>query len=241
MRERPDHAFILAAGKGTRLRPYTDSMPKPLVEVGGRSLIERILDRLKDAGVSRVTVNLHYMADMLEERLSQRTDMEIFFSREDSLLDTGGGIKKALHTLGDKPFYVIAGDSLWTDGPSGSALLRLAENWDDERMDILTFLQPVSAMALTQGVGDFDRADDGRTIRRPDKSGAYMWTNIRINHPRIFENVPDGPFSFLSLMDEAECRGRFYSLIHDGDWHHISTPGDLERVNEAFRREKESA
>ena len=153
---KPDHAFILAAGKGTRLRPYTDSAPKPMVAVGGRTLIDRTLDKLEEAGVTHVTVNLHYMADILEAHLAKRGSPAITLSHEPDLLDTGGGVKKALRTLGEKPFYVIAGDNLWTDGPSGNALLRLAAAWDDARMDILTLMQPLSGMVLTQGLGDYD-------------------------------------------------------------------------------------
>lgn len=238
---KPDHAFILAAGKGTRLRPYTDSCPKPLVKVDGRTLIDRTLDKLEEAGVTKVTVNLHYMAPLLETHLSQRRTPEITFSYEDTLLDTGGGVKNALHTLSDKPFYVIAGDALWTDGPSGNALLRLAEHWDDEKMDILTLMQPLATMSLTDGLGDYNLKKNGHVVRSPDKTGSHMWTNIRINHPRIFDNTPDGAFSFLDLMDRAEKQERFYALEHDGDWHHISTAADLERVNESFETTRKSA
>lgn len=237
----PDTAFILAAGKGTRLRPYTDHVPKPMVEVGGQSLIDRTLDRLEEAGIRHVFVNLHYMADILEAHLRRRSSPQITLSHEPALLDTGGAIKKVLPLLGDKPFYVIAGDALWTDGPSGNALKRLAARWSDEQMDILTLMQPLETMILTQGLGDYDLDEDGRAIRAPAKTGAYMWTNIRINHPRLFENAPDGAFSFLDLMDQSEHAGRFYALPHDGEWHHISTAADLERVNEAFATRKRYA
>lgn len=235
---RPSHAFILAAGMGRRLRPYTDSAPKPMVAVGGRPIIDRTIDKLIEAGVTHVTVNTHYMAETIETHLKKRNDIEIAFSREETLLDTGGGVKKALPSMGGAPFYVIAGDAVWTDGPSGSALLRLADAWNAAKMDILTLLQPLSSMKLTDGVGDFDLAPDGRTIRRPDKSGAFMWTNIRINAPEIFRNAPDGAFSFLELMDKTEAAGRFYALAHDGEWHHISTAAELQRVNESLRNSK---
>ena len=108
-------------------------------------------------------------------------------------------------------------------------------------MDIITLMQPLSAMTLTSGLGDYELTDDGKVIRSLDKTGTHMWTNIRINHPRLFENTPDGTFSFLTLMDKAQDEGRFYALEHDGEWHHISTPEDLERVNEAYGREKRYA
>ena len=238
---RPDHAFILAAGMGKRLRPYTDTVPKPMVEIGGRPIIDRTIDKLAAAGVKHITVNTHYMADIIEAHLKKRRDVEIVFSREETLLDTGGGVKKALPALGDAPFYVIAGDAVWTEGPSGSALLRLADAWDAEKMDVITLLQPLSAMTLTDGVGDFDLAADGRTIRRPDKTGSYMWTNIRINTPDIFRDAPEGAFSFLGIMDKVEAAGRFYALPHDGEWHHISTAAELERVNKDLNAHKRRA
>lgn len=238
----PDHAFILAAGKGTRLRPYTDSVPKPLVPVAGRPIIDHALDKLAATGVSQVTVNTHYLAPLLRAHLERRTtDPTITLSQEDELLDTGGAIKKVLSTMGDKPFYVIAGDALWTDGPSQPALERLAQSWDPDKMDILLLLQPLKNMTLTQGVGDYDIDENGRAVRRKDKSGTYMWTNLRINKPEIFHDAPAGSFSFLELLDKAEEAGRLYALIHDGVWHHISTPADLERVNTAMAAQKRSA
>jgi MurNAc alpha-1-phosphate uridylyltransferase len=227
----PDHAFILAAGFGSRLRPYTDAVPKPMVKVGGVPMIDRALDALITAGVTHVVVNTHYLAEVLEAHLKKRSKPVITLSHEPTLLDTGGGVKKMLPALGDKPFYVLAGDSVWTDGISGNSLLRLAKNWNPDTMDILTLMQPLENMVLTHGVGDYDVLPDGRCIRSKDKTGKYMWTNIRLNTPELYRDAPDGSFSFLSLLDRAESQGRLRALIHDGDWHHISTPADLERVN----------
>ncbi len=234
MSYKPEQAFILAAGRGTRLRPYTDNVPKPMVEVGGQTLIDRTLDKLVEVGVTHVTVNLHHKGEILQRHLARRSAPYISFSFEDELLDTGGGVKKTVRMFGGKPFYVIAGDALWTDGPSGNALEHLAARWDDQTMDICTLMQPLSAMHLTAGRGDYQLLPDGRVKRMADKSGTHMWTNIRINHPRLFDDTPAGPFSFLTLMDRAEAAGRLYALEHDGEWHHISTPDDLERVNLEF-------
>jgi len=231
---KPDHAFILAAGIGARLKPYTDLLPKPLVEVDGTPLIKHALNHLDKAGVKNVTVNLHYLADLLEMRLSQYDGPSITISKETKLLDTGGGIKNALNTMGEAPFYIISGDSLWTNGPDKPALERMADTWDPDKMDLLLLLQPVSRMVLTQGIGDYDIGPDGKAIRSPDKKGAHMWTSIRICKPELFKNTPDTPFSFLEIMDKAEKNGRLYGLIHDADWHHISTATDLDRVNETF-------
>lgn len=232
---KPHTAFVLTAGLGTRLRPHTDTLPKPLVPVTGKPLLDYIFDHLKAAGVTRITLNLHHKPDKIREYLETRHDFAITQSFEAELLDTGGGIKNALDSLGSDPFYIINGDAFWLDGASGSALNNLAAFFDPSRMDIALLLQPVSHMQLTQGVGDYDVDQSGKAIRRPNKDGKLMFAGIRICHPRVFENAPDGKFSFLQLMDAAEQSGRLYALVHDGDWHHISTPQDLEAVNQAMQ------
>ncbi len=235
----PDKAFILAAGFGTRLRPYTDHCPKPMVEVNGRSLIWRTLDKLRDAGVCEVVVNLHYMADTLKEHLnlymSQNEGLVVHFLYEPEILDTGGGVKNALHYFGNDPFYVIAGDALWEDANGADALGMLAKAWNPDEMDILTLMQPLETMALTGGRGDFDLEEDGRVCRSLDKTGQYMWTNIRINTPKIYEGGEDKAFSFLKIMDACEAAGRFHALPYTGQWHHISSPQDLEAVDAAYK------
>ncbi len=230
----PFKAFILAAGFGTRMRPLTDHCPKPLVEVYGKALIDRTMDHLEQAGVNDVVVNAHYLADILVDHLEARTSPNITISREEEILDTGGGIKNALDFLSDEPFYVLSGDGLWEDGPAGNTLQRMAEFWDPEKMDILTLLQPAASMTLTKAIGDYDLEPDGRTVRSKNQTGAYMFTSMRINHPRVFESTPNGPFSYLEIMDRAQEQGRLYGLVHDSEWHHISTPEDLEAVNEAY-------
>lgn len=231
---KPETAFIAAAGLGTRLKPYTDTLPKPMVPVNGQPIIGHILDQLIAAGVKSVTINLHHKADVMRVYLGTRKDIEIHESFEEVLLETGGGVKKALPTLGDKPFYMINGDAFCLDGPSGSALLNLASAFDPAKMDILLLLQPVSNMKLTQGVGDYDLTADNHPVRSKTKQGKYMFAGIRICNPQIFDGTPDGAFPFLTLMDKAENEGRLFGFVHDGDWHHISTPEDLDNVNRAL-------
>lgn len=232
-------AFILAAGFGTRLRPYTNTVPKPMVEIAGRSLIYRTLDKLRAANIDYVVVNTHYLPDVisqhLDEYVAQHKDIEIHISYEKEVLDTGGGIVHALRHFDDEPFYVIAGDNLWEDGDV-SALTRLAQNWDDGAMDVLTLMQPVTNMVLTKGVGDYKFIDNMQVERSLDKSGTHMWTNIRLNHPRIFKEHKAAAFSFLPLMDSAQEQQRLYALEHDGEWHHISTPNDLETVDAFYKK-----
>lgn len=229
-----DRAFILAAGFGTRLRPFTDTLPKPMVPVWGKPLIDHALDRLEDAGTGHIRVNLHHFGNILEKHLSARRSVKITFSWEKDILDTGGGIKNGLDFFGNEPFYILNGDSLWTDGPDEPALTRLARFWDDSRMDILLLLHPIEKMNLTRAGRDYALNEtSGLPQRSSDKTGQYAFTGLRIAHPRIFDDTPDGPFPFLDLMDRAERNGRLFALVHDGDWHHISTPEDLARVEAA--------
>ncbi|GJL85628.1 MAG: mannose-1-phosphate guanylyltransferase [Micavibrio sp.] len=232
----PHKAFILAAGMGTRMRPYTDTIPKPLVAVAGHSLIDRTLDHLVEAGITDITVNLHYLGKKLEDHLGKRNDVRIRLSYEDELLDTGGGIAKKIAHFGDEPFFVISGDSLWSDGPDGSALQKLNEAWDSDKMDILLLLQSTDSMKLTKGIGDYHLEPDGRAVRSHTQEGTYMFTSIRINKPEIFDGCAQGAFSYLDLMDQAQKRGRLFGLVHDGNWHHISTPEDLDSVNAALKK-----
>lgn len=227
----PDRAFILAAGMGRRLAPYTDTMPKPMVPVAGKAMIDHTLDRLAAIGVKETTINLHYRAAQMQQHLSKRADPRLTFSFETALLDTGGGIKKALYTMGDKAFYVFSGDTMWEDGPSGNTLEKMAAAWDDKTMDLLLLLQPLDTMKITHGSGDYNLTADGRPTRALDKAGTHFWPSVRIVHPRLFKDTPDTAFSFLELMDRAEKNGRLGALVHDGACYHISRPEDLEAVN----------
>ena len=233
---RPDRAFILAAGRGNRLPPYTDTLPKPLVPVAGRAIIDHVIDALAEAGVRETAVNLHYMADKLAQHLHSKNRLNFTLSPEETLLDTGGGLKNGLHAMGDMPFYAVSGDSFWHDGPAGNALHRLAAAWDPAKMDLLLLLQPLDRLHTAHAVGDYDLTPDGRAVRSLAQKGAYMWTSVRICDSRLFADTPDGPFSFLTLMDRAQAAGRLYALVHDGEWFHITTPGDLQQIDAVLAR-----
>lgn len=237
---KPEHAFILAAGKGTRLRPYTDNTPKPMVPINGRPLIDYTLEKLKNEGVKHVTINTYYLGDRIINYIKNYQGLNITISQEDELLETGGGVKKALHTMKNMPFYLINGDALWTDRDV-TALSHLAHHWDPETTDILLLLKDKNDMSLTHGIGDYDIKDDGLAVRAKNKDGKFMFGGIRIVSPYIFDNTPDSAFSFLDLMDKAEQKGRLRAIIHDGDWHHISTPKDLENINKAFANQETKA
>lgn len=233
----PNDAFILAAGKGTRLRPYTDDKPKPMVDVAGKPILHHTVEKLEKIGVKNITINLYYLGDRIKNYFKNWRGVQINFSEETELLETGGGIKLALNTIKNDAFYIINGDALWSDGENGEdALLQLAEAWDPTKMDILLLLQPVSDMNLTEGVGDYNINDDGTITRTPDQSGKYMFTGLRISNKGIFKDTPEGAFSYLQCMDAAQQNGRLYGVEYKGQWHHISTPQDLDNVNDFFAK-----
>lgn len=225
----PSHAMVLAAGLGLRLRPLTETTPKPLVAVAGRTLLDRALDRLAAVGVDDAVVNVHYLAHMIEAHLADRTVPRITLSREDDeLLETGGGVKKALPLLGGGPFFVVNADIAWEDGAT-PALRRLADGWDDASMDALLLLHPVEMATGYDGLGDYAADRKGALRRRGDEPAApYVFTGIQLLHPRLFHGAPSGPFSLARLYDRAQEAGRLFGLVHDGDWHHIGTMAGLE-------------
>jgi N-acetyl-alpha-D-muramate 1-phosphate uridylyltransferase len=230
----PVRAMVLAAGKGLRLRPITLSRPKPLVEVGGQTMLDSVLDRLAEAGVAEAVVNEHYLAEMIEAHLRGRVHPRIHLSHEEALLETGGGVKKALPLLGEEPFFVINGDILWRDGKV-PALRRLAEAWDGARMDALLLLQPTATAVGYEGLGDFVMDQLGRLRRREEGEVApFLFAGLQILSPGLFAGTPDGPFSLNLIYDRALAAGRLYGLRHDGAWYHVGTPEDLQRVEAAL-------
>ena len=223
----PTVAMVLAAGRGERLRPLTDTTAKPLIEVGGKALIDHTLDKLAAAGVERAVVNLWYRAGSIERHLADRARPRIAISREAELMDTGGGVATALPQLGNDPFYVISSDGLWRDGET-AALDRLAGGWDDDTMDALLLLQPMEKAAGFAGAGDFFIEPDGRLRRRgAAQSAPYAYMSIQITHPRAFDGRPAGAFSNNLIWDRALAAGRLYGLVHDGEWCHVGTPQGL--------------
>ncbi len=232
----PTRAMLLSAGLGRRMRPLTKDRPKPLIAVAGRALIDRALDRIEDAGIEEVVINLHYMGGMIREHLKGRTAPRVVFSDEsDELLETGGGVARALPLLGPDPFIVANSDSIWIDAWSNS-LHRLAENWNNEDMDALLLLHPTVAAAGYHHGGDFLMAPDGRLERRPERQLApFVFTGVQMLHPRLFENCPAGAFSMNRLYDKAIAAGRLFGLRHGGDWLHVGTRDDLAEAEDFLK------
>ena len=231
---KPRRAMVLAAGRGERMRPLTDSRPKPLVQVRGRAMIDWVLDRLAAAEVEDAVVNLHHLGEQIEGHLSRRRNPHITLSPEARLLDTGGGVRQALARLGERPFYVINGDVVWLDGHT-PALERLAAAWDEAKMDGLLLLHP-SAYALGyEGQGDFVMSPMGKLRRRGEREVApFVFTGAQILHPRLFEGTPEGAFSLNLIYDKALEADRLWGLRHDGEWFHVGTPEALAATEEAL-------
>ena len=224
-------AMIMAAGLGTRMRPLTLDRPKPLVEVRGKALIDHAVDRLVQAGVTMIVVNLHYQADKLKTHLLKRRDVEIRFSEEpDTLLGTGGGIVKALPHFEGHPFFVHNSDSIWVEG-IGHALDRMQNLWNPEEMDGLLLLASMVTALGFEGRGDFLMDAEGRLARVPEqRMSPFAYPGVQIVHPRIFDNAPKGAFSMNLLWDRAIEAGRLFGVRLDGVWMHVGT---AEAVKEA--------
>jgi N-acetyl-alpha-D-muramate 1-phosphate uridylyltransferase len=230
---RPEAGMVLAAGLGTRMRPLTDRLPKPLVRLKERALIDHVLDRLAAAGLARAVVNVHHHADALEAHLRQRKTPKIEISDERGvLLDTGGGVVRALPKLGPGPFLIHNSDSVWIEGV-GSNLERMFASWDSGAMDSLMLLASAATSLGYEGSGDFAMGTDGRLSRRGERQMVpFVFTGVSIAHPRMFENAPEGRFSLNKLWDEAIDKGRLFGIRLEGLWMHVGTP---EALTEAER------
>jgi MurNAc alpha-1-phosphate uridylyltransferase len=226
-----DTAMILAAGRGERMRPITDTMPKPLIPVAGRSLIERSVDRLIAHGVSNIVVNVHHLGEQIADRLKGR----VHIVHEERLLDTGGSVKNALPLLGDGPFFVLNGDGLWREN-TGTILQRLEMKWRPARMDALLLLHPIHKVIGREAKdrGDYFVEPGGRLRFRGTASLApYVFASLSVCDARLFRDSPQGPFSLLKLWNRAETTGGLFGVFNDGDWFHIGTP---EALAEAERK-----
>lgn len=221
--------MALAAGLGTRMRPLTLTTPKPLLTVGGRSMLDRALDHFAAAGARRAVVNAHYLKDQIAAAVAARTDMEMILSAEDEALETGGGVLRALPHLGDAPFVVANADIVWSDGPGGSALRRLAAAWDDGTTDALLLLTPRDGAFGYDGPGDFFCDGDGEILRRRGAApvAPHVFAGVQIIRPQAFAGLAPGAFSLNVVWDRLLAVGRLRGLVHDGGWWHVGAPDAL--------------
>ncbi len=227
--------MILAAGLGTRMRPLTNDTPKPLIKVNGKALIDYKLDAAKQAGIKTVVVNVHYLAEQIEDHLSKIKGLELIISYErKELLDSGGGIVNALKHFNDDPFVILNSDTFW-HGDNPPNLLQLMEFWNETNMDILMALAKTDEAIGFDGAGDFFNDHNHRLTRRgKELSAPYAFSGDYIVHPKIFENIPKGPFSANSLYDAAIASQRLYGLKLQGLWLHVGTPQSLSEAQSAI-------
>jgi len=231
----PKTAMILAAGLATRLRPLSLERPKALMEVAGKPLLDHALDRLAEVDVARAVVNTHYLADQIERHLAGRKKPAITISHEEPILDTGGGIAKALPLLGPDPFYAINAKIVWRGGRE-EALRRLAAIWDDAKMDALLLLQPTVTAVGYEGPGDLNMDQFGALrFRESQEIAPFVYASIQIVHPRLFDGAPTGAFPLRPLWERAAAAGRLHGLRHDGEWYLVSTPAGLAAAEEQLR------
>jgi len=229
-------AMVLSAGLGTRMASANRALPKPLVPLQGKALIEHVLDRLAEAGIKRAVINLHHKADLIERHVARRKKPAIAFSDErEALLDTGGGVKKALPLLGPGPFLIQNADSVWIEGV-GSNLGRLMEAWDDASMDCLMMLALSTAGVGYQGRGDFALDSDGRIRRRrvEQEIVPFAFTGVSIAHPRLFKASPKGAFSLNLVWNQAIAAGRAFGMRMEGIWMHVGTPDALAQAEQSL-------
>ena len=230
----PSTAMVLAAGLGLRMRPITEKMPKPLVSVAGKPLLDHVLDKLVAAGVEKAVINVHYLPDQIIDHVAGRTRPRIVISDErNEILGTGGGVVKALPLLGDAPFFHLNADTVWIDGVR-SNLLRLAETFDPARMDMLMLMAPTAASIGYDGRGDYTMSADGAVHKRKEKQVVpFVYAGAAIVSPRLFKNAPHGEFGLPKLFDAAEEAGRLYGLRLEGTWMHVGTPDAIDEAERA--------
>jgi MurNAc alpha-1-phosphate uridylyltransferase len=223
--------MVLAAGYGTRLKPLTERMPKPLVPVAGRPMIEYALDRLLAYGIEEVVVNVSHHKEQLMDYLAVFKSLSFKISEEAEPLETGGGLKKALPLLGDGPIFTINSDIIWLDEKE-TALERLAQSWDDAKMDSLLLAQ-----SKANAVGH-DKGEDHLFIRRENTIGwseneaPYIIAGIGILHPRVLPDAPDGKFTVKTLWHRALAKNRLFCLPHHGQWFQTGTIADIGKAEE---------
>jgi len=221
----PNTAMILSAGLGLRMRPLTETCPKPLIKVADKTLLTHNLDLLTKASVDTIVVNIHHLGEQIRTFLEHANYRHVKISDEtDCLLDSGGGIKKALPLLGSEPFFVMNADSFFIDGPQ-SNLHRLAEAFRPDDMDILLLVAGGHQMTGYEGLGDFTMDAEGLLSRRPERVVApFVYTGVALIKPTLFADTPEGPFSLNLLFDRTIASGRLFGLRLDGEWLHVGTP-----------------
>ena len=231
----PTKAMVLAAGLGLRMRPITDTLPKPLVRVAGAALLDHVLDKLAEAGVNETVVNVHYLPDQIIDHVAARSRPKIIISDErDQVLGTGGAVVKALPLLGGEPFYHLNADTMWIDGVRPN-LARLAEAFDAAKMDVLLLMAPTANSIGYAGAGDYAMLPDGALRRRKENQVVpFVYAGVAILSPALFADAPAGEFPLTQLFDRANAQERLFGLRMDGVWMHVGTPDAVRAAEDAY-------
>ncbi len=238
MTDGPKTAMVLAAGLGKRMRPITDTMPKPLVRIAGRTLLDWGLDSLAAAGVEKAVVNVHYLPVQIVSHVAARRSPSIVISDESGgLLDSAGGIVKALPELGRDPFFILNADTFWIDEDRpGGNLERLVRAWDPARMDILLMLADLGQATGHSGGTDFVLGAEGALRRAGGAPSGLIYAGAAIANPTIFAGAPPGPLSLNRYFDAAIASGRLYGVPLRGSWITVGTPDAIAPAEAAVEK-----
>ena len=241
MTSRPEKAFVFAAGLGTRMRPLTLTLPKPLVQVGGKTMLDHMLDRLAESGVTKTIINVHWLADQIEAALNDRRSPGLTISDERALLlDQAGGIVKVLAEFQGKPFFICNTDALWIDSPSPQ-VARLRAHWNADKMDALLLLANRTESLGVEGRGDFFMDATGALSRPgPDEEAPYTYAGVGVIKSSLFENRAVAPLKLAPFFFDAAARGRLHGLVLQGRWLHVGTIDMIERADAAFALRSEA-
>jgi MurNAc alpha-1-phosphate uridylyltransferase len=229
-------AMLLAAGLGTRMRPLTNDRPKALIEVNGRTLLDRVLDKLAAQGVTRAVVNVHHFADMIESHLKARKDIEIVISDErEVLLETGGGVVNALRLLGDEPFFAINTDVTWATA-GDTTYTDMAAAYDPNRMDALLLLADITQTLGFRGPGDFFVQPDGQLERRGERASApYVFAGTHITRAEVVRGYDVAPFSANVYWNDFARQGRLFGTVMKPFWLHVGDPAGRDEAEARLR------
>ena len=235
--------MILAAGRGSRMGELTNEIPKPLIKVNGKCLIDYIIDKAVEAGINDLVVNVSYLGDKIVEHLNKRKDVDIKFSYEEERLETGGGVKKALPLLGDKPFFAVNSDAFWVAQGNENLFIEMNKKWEDSKSkkDMMLMFQPMSKAYGHGGIGNYQIIDENNFVRNvdytQDKKFNYIYGGVQIIKPEVFIDSPCGVFSLRYIFDKLEKIDKLGYFCHEGYWFHVGTP-DMIKFTEDYIKER---
>ena len=221
--------MILAAGFGKSMKHYTKKVPKPLIKIGGETLIEKMIKKLEIKGFKKVVINIFYLKNKIKKELSNKFKVKIYYSEEKILLNTGGGIKNAIKILKAKEFFVINSDIIWEEKPK-NPFKQLNEFWDNDKMDALLLLFPKKGT----NNGDFNINKSNRIVKNKSNP-RYIFTGIQILKSKIFIKKKEKIFPLFPIYEQLIEKKRLFGLVYDGKWFHIGTLESLKEYKKMLK------